>query len=348
MSIKSKIVTQVEDGQAEHLAKLLYPPYQTYFHQAKVAHSKQTLLSSLQQVGMNVQEFQDKPVQQIMQECEQKLKKTYTVKVVGIKDGELAVISKRFALPKKKSMKQISNKEDPIFQLSQQPYQIHSQFPNKQLKAVKKVKDPQDEEFKKRLLNWQAEQFEKMKGKPQAEDTSDEDQNQESQSLPQSSNMKNKKSLPRIKLQKIRRSESPKNENPEKTGDTQEVYAVFHNQNQNQKMSYSRLLNHVNDKQKKNDKTNQSPPLTNQLVVVNINKKPPEPPKLGGIIMELDEEHENYQSDKKQHDEQQQHQTQQSSSLQITQFVLNDTDAMQKRLKKIQEKLHHSEPEGLF
>lgn len=64
-------------------------------------------------------------------------------------------------------------------------------------------------------------------------------------------------------------------------------------------MSYSRLLNHLNDKQKTHEKTNVSPPLTNQLVVVNLNKKAPEPPKLGGVIMELDEEHENYNSDKK-------------------------------------------------
>lgn len=33
--------------------------------------------------------------------------------------------------------------------------------------------------------------------------------------------------------------------------------------------------------------------------MVNLNKKAPEPPKLGEVIMELDEEHENYHSDKK-------------------------------------------------
>lgn len=63
-------------------------------------------------------------------------------------------------------------------------------------------------------------------------------------------------------------------------------------------MSYSRLLNHMNDKTKQ-EKVPTSPPLKNQLVVVNLNKKAPEPPKLGEVIMELDEEHENYHSDKK-------------------------------------------------
>lgn len=63
-------------------------------------------------------------------------------------------------------------------------------------------------------------------------------------------------------------------------------------------MSYSRLLNHMNDKTK-TEKVPTSPPLKNQLVVVNLNKKAPEPPKLGEVIMELDEEHENYHSDKK-------------------------------------------------
>lgn len=40
-----------------------------------------------------------------MNECEQKLKKTYSVKVVGIKDGELGVLSKRVEMLKKKSFK---------------------------------------------------------------------------------------------------------------------------------------------------------------------------------------------------------------------------------------------------
>lgn len=40
-----------------------------------------------------------------MNECEKQLKKTYSVKVVGIKDGELGVLSKRVEMLKKKSFK---------------------------------------------------------------------------------------------------------------------------------------------------------------------------------------------------------------------------------------------------
>lgn len=57
-----------------------------------------------------------------MQEAEKKLRKTYSVKVVGIKDGELGILSKRVDFPKplrlgKKSTKKDVDKEA-IFRLS--------------------------------------------------------------------------------------------------------------------------------------------------------------------------------------------------------------------------------------
>lgn len=110
--------------------------------------------------------------------CEDKLKKTYSVKVVGIKDGELGVLSKRVEMirikPKKLLTKQGQRTPDPIFLLSQQPYQVHSTFQSKSLKTIKRVKNPQDEEYRMKLLNWQAQQFERVKGRSGAEDSGEE------------------------------------------------------------------------------------------------------------------------------------------------------------------------------
>ena len=41
----------------------------------------------------------------IMEEMEKKLKKTYSVKVVGVKDGELGILSKRMDMQRKKKPK---------------------------------------------------------------------------------------------------------------------------------------------------------------------------------------------------------------------------------------------------
>ncbi|KAM3126776.1 hypothetical protein pb186bvf_021116 [Paramecium bursaria] len=139
--MKTKQITQQDTQESATAAKISYPPYQSYFHHAQIAHSKQKLLTSLKQVGFDVEELQDKPVQQILQETENKLRKTYSVKVVAVKDGELGILSKRIDIPKKK--KGFKYQKNP--QLSsdvsisyQPPFHVHQQFQTKSLKSIKK------------------------------------------------------------------------------------------------------------------------------------------------------------------------------------------------------------------
>ena len=52
-----------------------------------------------------MEQFQDKPMGDILKMADQSLKKSYTVKLVAVRDGEIGVLSKRVEMKKLDSKK---------------------------------------------------------------------------------------------------------------------------------------------------------------------------------------------------------------------------------------------------
>ena len=60
--------------------------------------NRQKMLTSLQQIGVNVEGLDQKPIVDFLRHIENPLKQSYSVKVVAIKDGEIGVLSKRLEM----------------------------------------------------------------------------------------------------------------------------------------------------------------------------------------------------------------------------------------------------------
>ena len=60
-------------------------------------------------MGVNIDKLQNKPMGDIIKQAESSLRKSYTVKVVAIKDGEIGVLSKRVEM-KKPNLRRLDEK----------------------------------------------------------------------------------------------------------------------------------------------------------------------------------------------------------------------------------------------
>lgn len=56
-------------------------------------------------MGVDIDQLHDKPMGEILKQAEASLRKSYTVKVVAVKDGEIGVLSRRVEMKNRAQQK---------------------------------------------------------------------------------------------------------------------------------------------------------------------------------------------------------------------------------------------------
>ena len=118
----------------------IYTPYTYIMFSNKLAEAKEKFKESLKEVGVEVEESLKWPEKRL--KGEEALKKSVSVKYLGVKDGQIGILSKRVPIstekPKKKpkaNVDLIDNREYLVNKYSL-PHQLHAVFPKTQ-KALK-------------------------------------------------------------------------------------------------------------------------------------------------------------------------------------------------------------------
>ena len=119
----------------------IYTPYTYIMFSNKLAEAKEKFKESLKEVGVEVEESLKWPEKRL--KGEEALKKSVSVKYLGVKDGQIGILSKRVPIstekPKKKpkaNVDLIDNREYLVNKYSL-PHQLHAVFP----KTQKPLKD---------------------------------------------------------------------------------------------------------------------------------------------------------------------------------------------------------------
>lgn len=77
----------------------MYSPYEYLHYATKINFSKESYLSALQQLGFkNVDNLNVKPYNDIMNKTQGILAKSYSLKYLGVIDGNMGILSKRIKI----------------------------------------------------------------------------------------------------------------------------------------------------------------------------------------------------------------------------------------------------------
>ncbi|KAL4497917.1 hypothetical protein ABPG72_014774 [Tetrahymena utriculariae] len=266
----------------EKNSQKLYSPYEYLHYATKINFSKENYLNSLQQLGFqNVNNLNEKPYNDIMNKTQNIIAKSYSLKYLGVIDGNMGILSKRVKISedprapsqdikkKQKSKRQMNNMKK--FQNENIPANI-SLIPSthrpdlynsylitqyslpKYLKPIIKEKDSTIIEEKQRIEKWNIEQLKKNSNFFQNESINNTEDIQYGNNNSTSMSM-NATYIGKIKPRKLQnnnRQPSPQQKNESLIKHYAEVpeeslcYAIIDKSNEAPiNLSYSRLINTI-------------------------------------------------------------------------------------------------------